>query len=161
MTISEGSATLTVSENSATADGTAYIFRAVSNSGGEGTASTAVTVKIDKTEPTISVSGNTTGYRQSDTVTVTPNAGVSGIASVTVSKDGGEAQDITASYANGYTVTSNGTYTFTVTNGAGVTATDSITYDKLDQTKPVVSLDIHRLCLIQACGIAGYPRLYL
>ena len=143
MTISEGSATLTVSENSATADGTAYIFRAVSNSGGEGTASTAVTVKIDKTEPTISVSGNTTGYRQSDTVTVTPNAGVSGIASVTVSKDGGEAQDITASYANGYTVTSNGTYTFTVTNGAGVTATDSITYDKLDQTKPVVSLDIH------------------
>ncbi len=51
MTISEGSATLTVSESSATADGTAYIFRAVSNSGGEGTASTAVTVKIDKTEP--------------------------------------------------------------------------------------------------------------
>ena len=51
MTISEGSATLTVSENSAAANGTAYVFRAVSNSGGEGTASTAVTVKIDKTEP--------------------------------------------------------------------------------------------------------------
>lgn len=141
MTISEGSATLTVSENSATADGTAYIFRAVSNSGGEGTASAAVTVKIDKTEPTISVSGNTTGYRQSDTVTVTPNAGVSGIASVTVSKDGGEAQDITASYASGYTVAANGKYTFTVTNGAGVTATNDITYTNIDTTVPVVDLN--------------------
>ena len=143
MTISESSATLTLTENSATADGTAYIFRAVSNSGVEGTASTAVTVKIDKTEPAITASGNTGNYLQNDTVTVSVNTGFSGVAKVEVSKDGGEAQDITASYADGYIVTENGTYIFTVTNGAGVTATSNIAYDKLDQTKPVVSLDTH------------------
>ena len=143
LTISGGSASLTVSDSSATADGTSYIFRAVSNSGTEGAASAPVTVKIDKTEPTITASGNKDDYLQSDTVTVSASAEISGIAKVEVSKDGGEAQDITQSYADGYAVTENGTYTFTVTNGAGVTATSSITYDKLDQTKPVVSLDTH------------------
>ena len=143
LTISGGSASLTVSDNSTTADGTSYIFRAVSNSGTEGTVSAPVTVKIDKTEPTITASGNKDDYLQSDTVTVSASAGISGVAKVEVSKDGGEALDITGSYVNGYTVTENGTYTFTVTNGAGVTDTDSITYDKLDQTKPVVSLDTH------------------
>lgn len=143
LTISGGSASLTVSDNSTTADGTSYIFRAVSNSGTEGTASAPITVKIDKTEPTITASGNTGNYLQNDTVTVSVNTGFSGVAKVEVSEDGGEAQDITQSYADGYAVTENGTYTFTVTNGAGVTATSSITYDKLDQTKPVVSLDTH------------------
>ena len=141
--ISGGSASLTVSDSSATADGTSYIFRAVSNSGTEGTASAPVTVKIDKTEPTITASGNKDDYLQSDTVTVSASAGISGVVKVEVSKDGGEPRDITESYASGYTVTENGTYTFTVTNGAGVTDTDSIIYDKLDQTKPVVSLDTH------------------
>ncbi|WP_346662652.1 DUF6273 domain-containing protein [uncultured Merdimonas sp.] len=143
LTISGGSASLTVSDNSTTADGTSYIFRAVSNSGTEGAASAPITVKIDKTEPTITASGNTGNYLQNDTVTVSVNTGFSGVAKVEVSEDGGEAQDITQSYADGYAVTENGTYTFTVTNGAGVTATSSITYDKLDQTKPVVSLDTH------------------
>ena len=133
MTMTNGTASLTVSDSSTSADGTTYIFRAVSNSGVDGNTSAPITVKIDKTAPTL----------QSDTVTVSASAEISGIAKVEVSKDGGEAQDITASYADGYAVTENGTYTFTVTNGAGVTDTDSITYDKLDQTKPVVSLDTH------------------
>ena len=143
MTMTDGTASLTVSENSTSADGTTYIFRAVSKSGVNGNTSAPITVKIDKTEPTLTLSGNKDDYLQSDTVTVSASAGISGIAKVEVSKDGGEAQDITDSYANGYTVTENGTYTFTVTNGAGVTDTDSITYTKLDRTKPVVSLDTH------------------
>ena len=98
---------------------------------------------IDKTAPTITVSGNTDTYLQKDTVAVSVNTGLSGVFRVEVSKDGGDAQDITGSYTDGYPVTENGTYTFTVTNGAGVTAENSITYDRLDQTKPVVSLDTH------------------
>ena len=143
MTMTSGTASLTVSDSSTSADGTTYIFRAVSNSGVNGNASAPITVKIDKTAPTLTLSGNTDDYLQSDTVTVSASAEISGIAKVEVSKDGGEAQDITQSYADGYAVTENGTYTFAVTNGAGVTTTSSITYDKLDQTKPVVSLDTH------------------
>lgn len=143
MTMTNGTASLTVSDSSASADGTTYIFRAVSNSGVDGNTSAPITVKIDKTAPTLTLSGNTDDYLQSDTVTVSVNAGFSGVAKVEVSKGGGEAQDITQSYADGYAVTENGTYTFTVTNGAGVTATSNIAYDKLDQTEPVVSLDTH------------------
>lgn len=126
---------------STTADGTTYLFRAVSNSGMEGTASSDVVVKIDKTQPAIAVSGNTVDYLQSDTVTITPQVGVSGIASVTVSKDNGEAVDITESYQNGYEVTENSTYAFTVTNGAGVTATGNITYTNIDTATPIVVID--------------------
>lgn len=126
---------------STTADGTTYLFRAVSNSGMEGTASSDVVVKIDKTQPAIAVSGNTVDYLTSDTVTITPQVGVSGIASVTVSKDNGEAVDITESYQNGYEVTENSTYAFTVTNGAGVTATGNITYTNIDTATPVVVID--------------------
>ena len=126
---------------STTADGTTYLFRAVSNSGMEGTASSDVVVKIDKTQPAIAVSGNTVDYLTSDTVTITPQVGVSGIASVTVSKDDGEAVDITESYQNGYEVTENSTYVFTVTNGAGVTATGNITYTNIDTATPVVVID--------------------
>lgn len=131
---------LTISD-STTADGTTHLFRAISNSGMEGTASSGVVVKIDKTAPTIDVSGNTADYLQSGTVTITPQTGVSGIASVTVSKDGGEAVDITESYTSGYEVTENGTYAFTVTNGADITATDSITYTNIDTATPVVVID--------------------
>lgn len=126
---------------STTADGTTYLFRAVSNSGMEGTASSDVVVKIDKTQPAIAVSGNTVDYLTSDTVTITPQAGVSGITSITVSKDGGEAENITGSYQSGYKVEENGTYTFAVTNGAGVTATDRIAYEKIDTATPVVVID--------------------
>lgn len=140
VTVTDGSAALTVTDNSTTNNGTAYIFRAVSNSGMEGAPSDPITVKIDKTEPTIEISGNTADYLTVDTVTITPTAGVSGIAGVTVSKDNGEAVDITESYQSGYEVTENGAYTFTVTNGAGVTAADTITYTNIDRATPVVSL---------------------
>ena len=130
-------AQMTISD-STTADGTTYIFRAVSGSGVEGTASSSVVVKIDKAEPAIEVSGNTADYLTADTVTITPTVGVSGIASITVSKDNGEPETISA---NGdgtytYTITENGTYAFVLTNGAGVTATDRITYTNIDGATP-------------------------
>lgn len=134
-------AVLQVTARSETAEGTTYLFRAVSNSGMEGTASETLAVKIDKTAPAVSVSGNNDAYLQSDTVKITASAGASSIVKVEVSKDGGEAVDITDSYADGYRVTENGTYKFTITNGAGVTASDSIQYDKLDSAKPEAVID--------------------
>lgn len=53
--ITNGSAELTVSEASASADGTDYLFRAVTNSGVEGSPSDRFTVRIDKTAPTAAI----------------------------------------------------------------------------------------------------------
>lgn len=127
-----------VVSNSGTAD---YIFRAVSNAGNESASSNPVAVKIDKVQPTIAATGDTDSYLTGDTITITADAGESGIASVEVQTGSGGWTDITDSYLSGYTVTANGTYTFRVTNGAGVTASTSITYDNLDSVKPVVSVD--------------------
>ena len=135
-------AQLTISD-STSENGTTYLFRAVSNSGMEGTASSGVVVKIDKTQPAIAVSGNTVDYLTADTVTITPQIGGSGIASITVSKDNGEPEIVLVNGdgAYTYTVDENGIYTFTLTNGVGVTVTDSITYTKIDGATPVVVID--------------------
>lgn len=130
-------AQITIS-GSGTAD---YIFRAVSNAGNESASSNPVAVKIDKVQPTIAATGDTDSYLTGDTITITADAGESGIASVEVQTGSGGWTDITDSYLSGYTVTANGTYTLRVTNGAGVTASTSITYDNLDSVKPVVSVD--------------------
>lgn len=127
-----------VVSNSGTAD---YIFRAVSNAGNESALSNPVAVKIDKVQPTIAATGDTDSYLTGDTITITADVGESGIASVEVQAGSGSWTDITDSYLSSYTVTANGTYTFRVTNGAGVTAFTSITYDNLDSVKPVVSVD--------------------
>lgn len=130
-------AQITIS-GSGTAD---YIFRAVSNAGNESASTESVPVKIDQVEPTIVATADTGSYLIGDTILITADAGESGIASVEVQMDDGDWTDITDSYSNGYAVTTNGTYNFRVTNGAGVTASTSITYDKLDSVKPVVSID--------------------
>lgn len=130
-------AQITIS-GSGTAD---YIFRAVSNVGNESASSNPIAVKIDKVEPTIAATADTGSYLTGDTIQITADAGESGIASVEVQMDDGDWTDITDSYNSGYAVTANGTYNFRVTNGAGVTASTSITYDKLDSVKPVVSID--------------------
>lgn len=118
-------------------NGTKYIFRAVSNAGNEGAESEAVTLKIDTALPTISVSANTDAIKTADTVSITATAGISG-AGVTVSKDGGTPERI---FGDTYQVIENGTYTFLVTNGAGVTDEASITYQKIDTKTPAISLD--------------------
>ncbi len=130
-------AQITIS-GSGTAD---YIFRAVSNAGNESAFSAPVTVKTDKVQPTIAAIGNTDYYLTGDTITITADAGGSGITKVEVQAGNDSWTDITDSYLSGYTVTANGTYTFRMTNGAGTTATDSITYNKIDNTKPVLSVN--------------------
>lgn len=124
--------------NNGTAD---YIFRAVSNAGNESALSEPVTVKIDKVQPTIAVGGDTDSYLTGDTIDITASAGESGVTKVEIQTVNDSWTDITDSYEDGYTITENGIYTFRVTNGAGVTASNSITYDKLDSVKPVVSVD--------------------
>lgn len=97
-------------------------------------------IKIDKDNPTITVTGNTTDYLQNDTVQIEVSDNTSGVAKIEVKKDDGEFVDITDSYASGYSVTENGTYTFRVTDNAGRTTETTLTYDKLDSIKPVVSI---------------------
>ncbi len=122
-----------------------YLFRAVSGAGNESTASAAVTVNIDKGTPNIIVNGDAGSYLQEDTVQIIPIIGYSGISKMEVQKDNGSWEILSPSVDNPniyyYTVTGNGTYTFRMTNGAGATATGSITYDKIDSTKPVVSVN--------------------
>ena len=96
-------------------------------------------IKIDKDDPTITATGDTANYLQSDTVTISASDGTSGVAKVEVRKDGGDFEEITDSYS--YTVTENGSYTFWVTDHAGRTAETTLVYDKLDAKTPVVTID--------------------
>ena len=96
--------------------------------------SKSVTVDhIDTADPTISVSGNPESSVRSADLTVSSSAGISEIKSVKVSGPQGDG-DITDTYRDGYTVNQNGVYTFTVTSGAGKTATKSITVSNIDIT---------------------------
>lgn len=94
-------------------------------------------IKIDQDDPTITATGNTTGYLQEDTVIISASDGTSGVAKVEVRKEGGDFEEITDSY----TVTENGSYTFLVTDHAGRTAEKTLVYTKLDAEKPVVTID--------------------
>ena len=124
------SGTLTVSGQGLNA----YQFRGTSATGVVGDAST-FHVNIDKIAPTIAVTGNPTSPVQSAKLTAGVTTDESGVASVTVN-----GQDITASYMDGYTVTSNGAYSFIVTNGVGVSKSQTVTVTNIDTAKPVISI---------------------
>ena len=95
-------------------------------------------IKIDKDDPTITATGDTANYLQSDTVTISASDGPSGVAKVEVRKGGGDFEEITDSYS--YTVTENGSYTFRVTDHAGRTKETTLVYDNLDAKTPVVTI---------------------
>lgn len=97
-------------------------------------------IKIDKVDPSITVSGNTNSYMQRDTVKITASDGISGVAKVEVKKDSGYWEEITGTYGNGYTVEENGTYTFRVYDNAGNYKTASLKYGNIDTQKPVVTI---------------------
>ena len=123
-----------------------YIFRAVSNAGNVSPESDPVTVQIDKAKPGVTFDGNTTDYLQEDTLKIIPIIGLSGISQVELKKDNGEWITLNPSADNPntyfYTVTENGLYTVRVTSGTGVVGDEkSITYDKIDSTEPVVTID--------------------
>lgn len=120
-----------------------YQFRAVSNAGSV-SAQTAVTVRIDKELPRFSLQSEQDQYRISAIVNVLVQPTPSGTARVEVSKDGGSWIDITSTGDDGlyrYQVTENGTCTFRVTSGAGLSQKMSIRYAKLDAEKPTLTLD--------------------
>jgi LPXTG-motif cell wall-anchored protein len=97
-----------------------------------------VIAKLDKIAPTITATGDTTNYKQSDSVIVNTTQGASNVSKFEVSKDGGSFEKV---IANSYTVTANGTYAFRVINGSGVVATTNLIYANIDITKPVVNID--------------------
>ena len=134
-------AELAVTENAATSQGVTYVFRAVSNAGHASQATRSYAALIDGNAPAIEVTGNTEAYLTGDTVHIQASAGASGVAKVEVALNGGDFQDITDAYSQGYAVTENGTYTFRVTSGAGLTGQTSLTYSKLDSAQPVVLID--------------------
>ena len=134
---------LTISESDFAKD---YIFRAVSNAGNVSPESDPVTVQIDKAKPDVTFDGNITDYLQEDTLKIIPIIGLSGISQVELKKDNGEWITLNPSADNPntyfYTVTENGLYTVRVTSGTGVVGDEkSITYDKIDSTEPVVTID--------------------
>ena len=133
---------LTISESNLATD---YIFRAVSNAGNTSAESESVTVKIDKNAPSVNLTGNTGDYLQEDSIRINLTVGLSGISKVELKKVNGAWETLSPSDDSPntyfYTVTENGTYTFRITSRSGLTATASITYDKIDSVKPVVSID--------------------
>ena len=98
-------------------------------------------IKIDKDDPTITATGDTTKYLQIDTAKIAVSDSTSGVAKVEVKKDDGAFADITTSYESGYKVTQNGTYTFRVTDHAGRTKEAELIYSRIDAQKPVVTIE--------------------
>lgn len=134
---------LTISESNLATD---YIFRAVSNAGNSSQASSPVTVKIDKDSLSVTLTGNTQDYLQTDTLKILVNIGLSGYSRLEVKTGNGSwtAVELPSEFTNpmDYTITENGTYTFRAVSGAGIVGQEaSITYDKIDSVQPVVAID--------------------
>ncbi|WP_238902627.1 LPXTG cell wall anchor domain-containing protein [Clostridium sp. YIM B02506] len=108
-----------------------YILKAVDSYGNE----VVYNFTIDKTSPTLEVTGNPSEWTNSNVVLdIASTTGVSGVSNLTVSKDGENPIDIKGN--TNYTVSANGTYTFTLTNGAGVSVTKTVEVNKIDKTIP-------------------------
>lgn len=99
-----------------------YVITVTDNAGNETTQ--AITIdKIDKVEPTVSISGGDTGDTDL-TLTIDASDGEqSGVAGITVSGPGSP----TVTDDNTFTVTESGTYTITVTDNAGNQAQKTLT----------------------------------
>ena len=113
LTGSEGKYTFTATENGI------YTVTVTDNAGNTTQKEINIT-NIDKAEPSLNVSGGDTSGGSLTLTVDASNTGGSNIQSVTVQKDGGEAETITGSE---YKITEAGTYTFTATTVAGVTST--------------------------------------
>lgn len=136
------------------AESGSYTFTVTSNSGF--TASQTVQAsEIDIAAPVVgNISGNPETPVQSATLNVTAVPGASGIGSVTVSRysngqwkvlTGASVADTTegnGSHTYTCTTTENGTYIFTITSVAGISAdSGSVDVTMIDTVKPVVAID--------------------
>ena len=118
----------------ATANGT-YDFVVTDKAGNQTTKSITIS-NIDNTAPTLTLTQNPTDWTK-DTVTITATSvdTGSGVKSITL-PDG--------TVVNGdkvtFTVSNNGTYTFTSTDSTGNIVTQSITISNIDNTAPTLNL---------------------
>ncbi len=117
-----------------TANTSSIKIRAKNNLDNISAATVVEITKIEKTVPTITVTGNSTEKVKSEVLTIKTSYSLSG-KTITVSKDGGASEIIDGT---AYTITANGSYLFTITNGAGVSATSVIVVTNIseDTTTP-------------------------
>lgn len=85
------------------------------------------TLKLDRITPTLRIEGyDELSFTAVNNLVLTPNVGVSGIQKVSVKGECVDGTSIAETHLTGplyaYAITKNGTYTFTVENGAGVSA---------------------------------------
>lgn len=99
-----------------------------------------VTVKIDKTAPTLSVSADNTVAAQQREISISTQDALSGIKSLTVN-----GEDIIGKTT--YTATANGDYKFVATDNAGNTTEKTVTVSNVDNDKPILT-------------ISGVPRVW-
>lgn len=128
-----------------------YTFKAVDNAGNVGTntftiGGTGAAISIDKDEPTISLTPNTTDkVTNSDVViNVKSTDALSGVKSITL-PDGTNVNGDTASFK----VTQNGTYTVKSTDNAGNTSSQSIVIGadgilSIDRNAPIINVSYDR-----------------
>lgn len=114
---------------------TDYIFKATS--GNYSDVSDSYSIKLEKTQPTLSLNADTSTKASRQLVSLNTTAGISGISNISVTRDGDKTDDITSNYQNGYYVTHNGDYKFTLTTAAGNTASQSLTFANISEEDPV------------------------
>lgn len=119
---------------SVSANGT-YNFVVTDNAGNTSTKSITVN-NIDTGTPSLNLTQNPTAWTSGNvTITATGTDTSSGVKSITL-------PDGSVVYANNvpYTVTTNGTYSFVITDNVGITSTKSITVSNIDKTPPTLTL---------------------
>ena len=110
-----------------------YIFKAVNGAGVESNPSDSYKVMIDTEAPTIHLVPQTGEYTVNPyDITYTVTTGEAGLKSVAVN-----GKDITAD--GKYTVSSNGIYVFVVTGNNGLSTTEAITIDNIDNDLPIIT----------------------
>lgn len=119
---------------------TSYEIYAVNNLGVK-SGSVNITVKRDAALPKITATaGVSTPTNGGVPVALSYEVGVSGASQLTISIDGGAPKDISSVFAGGttgsVTLMRNGTYTFTIVNGAGVSVTTTLVITNIDTTAP-------------------------
>ena len=129
LTDKDGNTVAYTSETEITKEGE-YTLTVTDSEGNE----TSVVFGIDTTVPRIEVIGNPTVWQNVDaTLTIKASDDLSGVKSVTVN-----GEDITGQGT--YTVSENGTYEFTVTDGVKNESTTTVVVDKIDITAPTIEV---------------------
>lgn len=113
------------------------VARAVSNSGNISTNSASLSVKIDQTNPTFTVTGMPTQWVQSATITVDPQDEDSGVDTVKVTDPKGKEYSLTAPY--NLEIFHSGDFIFEVTDRAGNTKTEKKNIQWVDSEAPEIS----------------------